>query len=69
MELTRSDDIDVAASAQKHAEITQLVSAIHSLSGCDTVGQLHGIGKGTAIKSLEAGYRFVKLGNLDTDVP
>lgn len=52
----------------KPEEIPQLLLTVHSLSGYNTVGHLHGIMKGTAIKTLEAGYGLVKFANLNIAV-
>ncbi len=42
--------------------------AMHCLSGCDTVGQIFGIGKGTALKAVTAGYTLSNLGCVDADM-
>ena len=39
----------------------------YATSGCDTVGQLFGIGKSTVIKALEK-KTFVHLGNVDAKI-
>ena len=38
-----------------------------SVSGCDTVSYLWGIGKGTVVKCLMGGYQLKNLGHLDSD--
>jgi len=64
MEATGSDRtlIDIPATVKKHAEIVPDLLAMHCLSGCDTVGQMYGIGKGTALKAVTAGNTLRKLG-------
>ena len=67
MEATGSDRtvIDIAATVREHSDVVTNLLAMHCLSGCDTVAQLFGIGKGTALKSLTAGLSLTKLGCLD----
>jgi len=42
--------------------------AAHGLTGCNTVAELHGIGRGTVIKKLKEGHTLDHLGNLDSSV-
>jgi len=42
--------------------------AAHGLTGCNTVAELHGIGRGTVIKQLKEGHTLDHLGNLDSSV-
>lgn len=36
----------------------------HAISGCDTVASYFGIGKGSVIKTLKAGYHLTSIGNV-----
>jgi len=67
MESTHSERalVDIAASAKEHAKIAPQLPAMHCLSGCDTVAQLFGVGKSTAIKMLQASQTLECLGELD----
>ena len=38
----------------------------HAISGCDTVGAYHGIGKGTVVKMLKAGHKLSAIEDLDS---
>ncbi|KAL4238620.1 hypothetical protein ACF0H5_003327 [Mactra antiquata] len=40
----------------------------HALSGCDTVAQMYGIGKGTVITKLKTGQPLKHLGNLQSNI-
>ena len=46
MECTSSNRmlVDIAATSKKHGHIISQLLAGHAISGCDTVGQLYGIG-------------------------
>ncbi|KAF3842712.1 hypothetical protein F7725_001561 [Dissostichus mawsoni] len=37
----------------------------HAISGCDTVSSYYGLGKGSVIKVLKAGYEVSAIGNID----
>jgi len=56
MEATGSDRTlsDIPATVKKYADLIPNLLAMRCLFGCDTVGQLYGIRKGTALKSLNA---------------
>ena len=54
--------VDTGATAKKHDTIIKQLPAAHALSGCDTVAQLFGIGKGTVLKILRSGSYLSKLG-------
>jgi len=43
--------IDIKGTVKKHAKIVKELLPAHAISGCDTVGAYHGIGKGTVVKS------------------
>ena len=64
MESTSRDRkvIDIQSTAEKHRDIIPYLLASHALSGCDTA-QYWGIGKGMVIKKLQAGHKFVHLGD------
>ena len=64
MESTSSNRmlVDIAATSKKHGPIISQLLTAHAISGCDTVGQLYGIGKGTVIKALLGGQQIKKLG-------
>ena len=68
MESTSSNrmSVDIAATSKKHGPIISQLLAAHAISGCDTVGQLYGIGKGTVIKALLGGRQIKKLGEVNT---
>ena len=55
--------IDIQATARLHKDIADQLLAGHSLSGCDTVAPLWGIGKAKVVKVLQAGRQLVELGN------
>ena len=57
--------IDIAATVKEHSDVVTNLLAMHCLSGCDTVVQLFGIGKGTALKTLTAALSLTKLGCSD----
>ena len=57
--------IDIAATVKEHSDVVTNLLAMHGLSGCDTIAQLFGIGKGKALKTLTAGLSLTKLGCLD----
>ena len=46
--------IDIKATMEKHHAIVPALLAAHAFSGCDTVPTFFGIGKGTALKILNA---------------
>ena len=48
--------IDINASVNKHAIIIENILPCHALSECDTVAYYYGLGKGSVIKALKAGY-------------
>ena len=56
--------IDIAATVKQHSKIVANLLAMHCLSGCDTVAQLFGIGRGSSLKTLKAGRSLNKLGCL-----
>ena len=54
---------DIEATVAKHSGIVQQLIAAHAVSGCDTVGCYHGIGKTKVVKALSAGIEFNYLGD------
>ena len=59
-------NIDIRLTSQKNADIAFDLLAIHGISGADTVAPLHGIGKGTAIKTArKKGKRLSHIGDED----
>ena len=46
--------IEIKATATKHKDIIPHILVAHALSGCDTVAQCWGIGKGKVVKVLKA---------------
>ena len=67
MESTSSNRmlVDIAATSKKHGPIISQLLAAHAISGCDTVGHMYGIGKGTVIKALLRGQQIKKLGEVN----
>ena len=70
MEATSSNRrlIDIPATVKKHTDIVTNLLTMHCLSGCDTIGQMYGIGKGKTLRSLTAGYSLCKLGCIDASI-
>ena len=50
--------IDITATVEKHCSIMPDLLAAHGLTGCDTVAQCYGIGKGVALKVLHKSGAF-----------
>ena len=59
---------DVKATAIKHASIANQLLPAHALSGCDTVSQLYGIGKGTVLKVVNSNVKLNTLGQTTEDL-
>ena len=55
--------IDIVATVAKHAGIVPQLIAAHAVSGCDTVGCYHVIGKTMVVKALSAGIELNHLGD------
>ena len=55
--------IDIGATVAKHSYIVPQMIAAHAVSGCDTVGCYHGIGKTKVVKALSAGIELNHLGD------
>ena len=60
--------MDIGLSVLKNVDIVKYLPAAHAISGCDTVGCLHGIGKGTILKVLKKGISIQLLGDPDADI-
>ena len=50
--------IDIRQTVQRNSDIVPDLIAAHALFGCNTVACFHGIGKGTALKTLRYGYHL-----------
>ena len=46
--------VDIKATAEKNSRIANQLLAVHVLSGCDTVSQMYGIGKGKAVQKMQS---------------
>ena len=57
--------IDIQLTVEKHKNIVKQLLPAHALSGCDTVACYFGVGKGSVVKTLRAGYKLDTLGNTD----
>ena len=60
--------VDIKATSVKHSDIACELLPAHVLSGCDTVSQLYGIGKGKVLKTLKSNYSLDKLGVLQEPI-
>jgi len=58
--------IDIKGTVKKHAKIVKELLPAHAISGCDTVGAYHGIGKGTVVKMLKAGHKLSAIEDVDS---
>ncbi len=67
MEATCSErvSVDIQASMKYSKDIVPNLLAAQGLTGCDMVGKLHGIGKGTVINKLKQWQTFQHLGDLN----
>ena len=52
----------------KHKGIVEQLLAAHALSGCDSVENIYGIGKGKIIKKLQEGKQLLLLGLVDVSM-
>ena len=59
--------IDIGATAKQHADIAGQFLAALTLTSCDTVAFMWGIGKAKAVKVLLSGGKLLKMGN--TEMP
>ena len=60
--------INIGETVKKHTDIISSLLHAHALTGCDTVGSYHGIGKATAVKVLQSGFRFEHHGDPNADI-
>ena len=56
--------IDIKVTVTEHKEIIPHILAAYALSGCGTVAQCCGIGRGTVVKVLKAGNTLPNIGNV-----
>jgi len=59
---------NIGATVRKHGDIVQHVLALHTLTGCDTVSSIYGIGKVKAAKVLQKDHVPSPLGDIQTDM-
>ena len=59
--------VDIRQIALKHKHVTRCLSAVHVLTGCDTVSYLFGIGEATALNGLMGGHHLIELGQHGAD--
>jgi len=59
---------NIGDTVKKHQNIVSSIVHAHALTGCDTVGSYHGIGKTTAIKVLQSGFQFESVGDPAADI-
>ena len=57
--------VDIKATLSKHSEIVENLLPAHAITGCDTVASYYGLGKGSVINVLKAGYELSAIGNMD----
>lgn len=58
--------VDIMAVVEKHSSVVPDLLCAHGLTGCDTVGTYHGLGKGVALKVIRTGkYPLMFLGEVD----
>ena len=55
--------IDIGTTVAKQSNIVPQLIAAHAVSGCDTVGCYHVIGKKKVVKALLAGIELIHLGD------
>ena len=55
--------IDIEATCLKHASIVPELLALHAITGCDTTSFLWGVGKVTAINTLNKDFSLHLLGS------
>ncbi|KAL7380340.1 hypothetical protein ABVT39_016150 [Epinephelus coioides] len=57
--------VDIKSTLAKQTQIVKHLLPAHAISGCDTVALYYGLGKGSVIKALKAGYDLSATGNVD----
>ena len=60
--------IDINETIQKHAEIVPSLIGAHTVSGCDSVPTIYGIGKKSVIKHLKQNLSLASVGNLQASL-
>ena len=55
--------IDIGETVAKHPGVVPQLIAAHAVSGCDTIGCYHGIGKTKVVKVMSAGIELNHLGD------
>ena len=60
--------INIGDMVKKHQNIVRNILHAHALTGRDTVGSYHGIGKTTAIKVPQSGFQFESVGDPAADI-
>ena len=60
--------LDVQATVNENKDIVNQLLPAHALSGCDTVSQLYGIGKGTVLRILKSGRTLSNLGMISASM-
>ena len=60
--------INIGDTVNKHQNIVSNILHAYALTGCDTVGSYHGIGKTTVIKVLQSGFQFESVGDPAADI-
>lgn len=62
--------LDIKAVVEKHHQIIPDLLAAHGLTGCDTVGAYHGIGKGVALRVMKTNnFSLNHLGDTAKSLP
>ena len=56
--------VDIEATVKAHTNVVPHLLAMHCISGCDTMAQFFGVGKGTALRAINAGFHLNSLGDL-----
>ena len=70
MEATKGERtvIDIIETKAKQSSLCSRLLAAHALTSCDTVSKMHGIGKLTALSTLDKGMQLNLLGSLDSSM-
>ena len=71
MEFTINDRavMDKRQTVQRNCDIVPDLIDAYALFGCNMVVGFHGIGKGTALKTLHSGYHFHAVEDTDAELP
>ena len=60
--------VDIKETAKKDSTIVNQFLPAHALSGCDTVSQFYGIGKGKALQAIQSNHKLDHLGDINYDM-